>query len=409
MSLYYFLVFGAVFFAFSLISKRIDNTVLTPPFLFTLTGLILGLTFLSDIEMSVSETAIHTITEITLVIVLATDAAGISLRSLYQYRAIPIRLLLVGLPLTIVLGSLVGLWLLPVDMWFEAALIAAILAPTDAALGASVVANKSVPLNIRQSLNVESGLNDGVALPAVLFFACFANLSHQVNDVNWINFLALQLILGPIVGVAVGWLGGQAIDYAARNDWIKLTFQGVAAIMISILAFAIAESIGGNGFIAAFVCGLTYGNLNVKYSNFLHEFTETESELLSQFTFFVFGLVILPHALSVVTMNMILYAMLSLTVIRMVPVTLSMFGSGLRWQSVGFMGWFGPRGLASLLFGLLVLEDLSVKNMDTVLTVVAITVCMSIVMHGVSAAPLSKVFGRWAGRVTGAQCPENKA
>lgn len=408
MSLYYFLIFGTVFFAFSLISKRIDNTVLTPPFLFTLTGLILALTFLPDVEVSFSESAIHTITEITLVIVLATDAAGISLKSLYQYRSIPIRLLLVGLPLTIVLGTLVGMWLLPVSMWFEAALIAAILAPTDAALGAAVVANKSVPLNIRQSLNVESGLNDGIALPAVLFFACFLNLTHQTGDVNWINFLALQLTLGPIVGIAVGWLGGRAIDYAARNDWIKTTFQGVAAIMISILAFAIAESIGGNGFIAAFVCGLTYGNLNVQYSHFLHEFTETESELFSQFTFFIFGLVVLPHALSLVTLNIFLYAVLSLTLIRVLPVMLSMFGSGLRWQSVGFMGWFGPRGLASLLFGLLVLEDLSVGSMGTVLTVVSITVCMSIVLHGLSAAPLSKVFGAWAGRVTSAECPENK-
>jgi len=387
MTLHLFLIFGGVFFAFALLSKRIHGTSLTPPMLFTLAGLALSYLLTQRAGIKFTEGGLHLLAELTLILVLAADSSQISLSELKVRKAIPARLLLIALPLIMLAGASVGYLIFPHIGWYQAALIAAILAPTDAALGASVLADKTVPLNIRQGLNVESGLNDGIALPAVLFFACF---------LNWLIFLSLQLIIGPLAGIAVGWIGGHLIALAAKKDWITSHFQGVAAIALAVLAFAIAEVLHGNGFIAAFVAGLTYGNLHVHYSKFLHEFTETESEFLAYLTFFLFGALILPEAAAHITWQMVLYAGLSLTLIRMIPVAISMLGMGLSLSSTLFMGWFGPRGLASLLFALLVLEDLNVHQAEFVQAVVVTTVFMSIMLHGITAAPFSQRFGKSA-------------
>ena len=400
MTLNLFLIFGAVFFAFALVSKRIQGTILTPPILFTLGGLLLSRVLAETAGLTYNEGGLHTIAELTLILVLAADSSQISLAELKKMKAIPVRLLTIALPLIIIMGTIVGYIIFPDIGWYQAALIAAILAPTDAALGASVLAEKTLPLKVRQGLNVESGLNDGIALPAVLFFACFLNLTHQTGGENWLVFLSLQLIIGPIAGIAVGWIGGHLIARAANKGWMTSEFQGVAAIALAVLAFAVAEVCHGNGFIAAFVAGLTYGNLRVSYSEFMHEFTETESQFLSYLTFFLFGALILPEAIHYIehtpdmAVPIILYACLSLTLVRMLPVALSMLGMKLDLATTAFMGWFGPRGLASLLFALLILEDLHVEQAEFVQTIVATTVLLSITLHGMTAAPLSKRLGR---------------
>ena len=394
MTLNLFLIFGAAFFGFALVSKRIQGTILTPPILFTLGGLFLSRILAERAGLTYNEGGLHVLAELTLILVLAADSSQISLSDLRKMKAIPIRLLTVALPLIIIMGTIIGYLIFPGIGWYQAALIAAILAPTDAALGASVLADKTIPLKVRQGLNVESGLNDGIALPAVVFFACFLNITHQSGDVNWIKFLSLQLTMGPIAGIAVGWIGGHLIGYAAKKNWMTSEFQGVAAIALAVLAFAIAEVCHGNGFIAAFVAGLTYGNLHVNYSKFLHEFTETESQFLAYLTFFLFGALILPEALHHISGPIILYACLSLTLVRMLPVAISMLGMKLGLATTAFLGWFGPRGLASLLFGLLILEDLQVDQAEFIQTVVATTVLLSIILHGITAAPFSKRLGR---------------
>ena len=394
MTLNLFLIFGVVFFGFSLVSKRIQGTILTPPILFTLGGLLLSRVLSESAGLTYNEGSLHTLAELTLILVLAADSSQISLSELRKMKAIPVRLLLIALPLIILMGTIVGHLIFPDIGWYQAALIAAILAPTDAALGASVLADKTIPLRVRQGLNVESGLNDGIALPAVLFFACFLNMAHQTGEENWLAFLSLQLIIGPIAGIAVGWIGGQLIALAAKKNWMTSEFQGVAAIALAVIAFAVAEVCHGNGFIAAFVAGLTYGNLHVNYSKFLHEFTETESQFLAYLTFFLFGALILPEAIEHITGPIILYACLSLTLVRMLPVALSMLGMKLDLATTAFMGWFGPRGLASLLFALLILEDLHVEQAEFVQTIVATTVVLSVILHGLTAAPFSKKLGQ---------------
>ena len=396
MSLNLFLIFGSVFFAFALVSKRIQGSILTPPILFTLFGLGLSSTLMNTAGLTYNEGSIHLLAELTLILVLAADASQISLKELSRMKTIPVRLLLFGLPLIIAAGTAAAKFIFPDIGWYEAALLGAILAPTDAALGASVLADKTVPLKIRQGLNVESGLNDGVALPAVLFFACFLNMVHQSGEENWIIFLTLQLSLGPLIGILIGWCGGHLIALAAKKDWMTTEFQGIAAIALAVIAFAVAETVHGNGFIAAFIAGLTYGNLKVDYSKFLHEFTETESQFLSYLTFFLFGALILPEAIPHMTIQMFGFAALSLTLVRMIPVAIAMIGTGYKLPEIGFIGWFGPRGLASLLFALLILEDLNVMQGVFIQTAVATTVLASIILHGISATPVSRTFGKWA-------------
>lgn len=389
-------IIAALFFVFALISRRSQTSILTAPILFTFAGFLAGQTLLTEFSISFTQSSLHTIAEFTLVLVLAADASMISLTRLRENRQMPIRLLGIGLPLTIALGALVGFLVFPDRGWMFAALLASILAPTDAALGQAVVTNEAVPDTVRQSLSVESGLNDGIVLPAVLFFACFFNMAHQTGETNWLVFLSLQLSLGPLVGIGMGWIGGQLIAWAARANWITDDMQGVAAMMLALMSFALAEAVGGNGFLAAFLCGLTYGNLCADYSRFMNEFTETESQLLSYLTFFLFGLAVLPGALESITWEIVLYAGLSLTVVRMVPVALSHIGSGLKMPSILFIGWFGPRGLASLLFALLIVEEVAPEVAAEIQSIVAIAVLLSIIVHGASAAALSRAYGHWA-------------
>ena len=329
-----------------------------------------------------------------MILVLFSDAARIDLRLLRSDHSLPLRLLLIGMPLTILFGTLVALALpLGFSIW-EAALLAAILAPTDAALGQSVVLSRFVPARIRQTLNVESGLNDGVALPFVLVFAFLAGASQgSESEQSWLLFGAKQIILGPLAGVAIGLAGAWLLDLAAKKEWTTTAYEGAAILGLAFLAFSSAELIGGNGFIAAFVSGLVFGNFVRGRCGFIFEFAEAEGNFLVLLTFLIFGAAILPTAFGEVDWAMLAYAILSLTVIRMIPVAISLIGSGVRGVTVAFLGWFGPRGLASILFALFVLEEVQIPAGDDIAIITILTVALSIVLHGLTAAPLSRKYG----------------
>jgi len=397
-------IIAAGVMAFALFSRRLENAPLTSPMLFTAAGLLLGHAGLGLANFEIGHGFVHGLAELTLILVLFSDAARIELTMLGRDHNLPLRLLLIGMPATIVLGTALALALpLGLTLW-EAALLAAILAPTDAALGQSVVSSPVVPARIRQALNVESGLNDGIALPLVLVFAACAGAAASggggataVED--WLLFGALQVTLGPATGAAIGWLGASLIDVAVNRRWIAHSFQGPAILATALLAFAAAELIGGNGFIAAFVAGLLFGFRVRGHCRFIFEFAESEGQVLVLLTFLVFGAAILPEALHQLDWAVVLYAVLSLTVVRMLPVAVALSGSGVRPATVLFLGWFGPRGLASILFALFVLERLDTPGAGTVLVVTLVTASLSIVAHGVSAAPLARRYGDLIARV----------
>jgi len=380
--------------AFGLISARLQRSVVTPPMVFVLLGLLIGPQFLGLVSLNVEHGFIHILLELTLVLILFTDAARIDLRCLYREHNLPIRLLVVGMPLTLLAGAFTASFLFPAFTFLEAAILAAVLTPTDAALGQVVVENKSVPVRIRQALNVESGLNDGIALPIILILVSFSAMGVGSETAHWIQFTAQQLILGPIVGVLVGYAGGKSIEFVARREWITHTFEDLSTIALSLIAFSVAEVIGGNGFIAAFCAGLTLGNATRSLCTCLYDFAQAEGQLLSLLTFLIFGAVLLPLALHYFSWSVMLYSVLSLTLIRMIPVLISLMGLKLRADSLFYLSWFGPRGIASILFGLIVLEASNIPIKEELMSIVVLTVFISVIVHGVTAYPLSKWYGQ---------------
>ena len=392
---------------FGLVSKKIEGTIITGPMVFAVFGLLIGETVFGLADLDFGHGFVHGLAEVTLILVLFSDAARIDLRLLRRDHNLPVRMLLIGMPLTIVAGTLVALALpLGLGLW-EAALLAAILAPTDAALGQSVVSSALVPTRIRQALNIESGLNDGIVLPLVLLFAALAGAAHAgEGSRNWILFGAKQITLGPLVGLIIGGLSAWLMDRAVKKGWMGESFEGPAILGVAVLAYAGAENIGGNGFIAAFVAGLIYGNLVRDRCKSVFEFAEAEGQLLTLLTFLIFGAVILPEAFGHIGWTHTLYAILSLTVIRFVPVAVSLIGSGVRAPTFFFLGWFGPRGLASILFALFILEEAEIPATNQILTITIATVALSIMAHGISAAPAARRYGDVARRMS--PCEENK-
>lgn len=397
-------IIAAGLLLFSLVSGRLRDTIITAPLIFILFGLLAGAGGTGVAHIDPGHGMIHFIAECTLILVLFVDAARIDLGDVRRDHNLPKRMLVIGLPLTMLGGALMALWLFPAFSLWEAALLAALLAPTDAALGQSVVSARAVPTRIRQAINIESGLNDGIALPAVLLFASFAS-AMQGSAGEWLQFGLLQLVLGPLVGIIAGVIGAVALDRAITRGWMGDSYQGIAILALAVLIYVAAELVGGNGFIAVFIGGMVFGNRLKHACTFLFEFMETEGQLLMLITFLIFGAVMLPHALEHAGIEHLVYALLSLTVIRMLPVLLSLIGSGVRLPTQLFLGWFGPRGLASVLFLLLILDEFKLPQRDEIFTVTVLTVALSALLHGISAAPLAGAYARLAAGM--GECEEN--
>lgn len=400
-------VVAAGLLGFSLVSGRLQGTVVTAPLAFIIFGYAIGGAGFDIANIDPGHSAIHFVAEFTLILVLFTDAARIDLGRVRRDHNLPVRMLALGLPLTIIAGTVIAQSLFPQFAIWEAALLAALLAPTDAALGQSVVSAKAVPVRIRQAINIESGLNDGIALPVVLLLAALASTIHEATGASeWIRFGLLQVTLGPLAGIVIGYIGARILDTAAAHGWANNAFQGIGILSLAVLIYVSAELVGGNGFIAVFVGGMVFGNALQHPCTFLFEFMETEGQLLMLITFLVFGAALLPEGIAHLTPTIFFYAILSLTVLRMIPIMLSLLGSGVRLPTQLFLGWFGPRGLASILFALLILEESEVPHKDELLAITVITVALSALLHGVTAAPLSKVYGRLAASM--GECEENQ-
>ncbi len=387
-------ILAAVLFLYSLLSRRLDRWAITAPMVFVSAGILLGpdVLDLTDLELT-SETGLL-VAEVALVIVLFGDAARIDLRALSGNRNLPARLLGIGMPLTIGLGVLAGAVLLDEIEFWEAAIIAAVLAPTDAALGQVVVSSKRVPQRIRQGLNVESGLNDGLSIPFLFLFVGLAVSEAEVTATGWLSFAAEQIGLGALIGIGLGLIGGWLYERAVRHELITGTFQQLAIIALAIIAWALAEDLGGNGFIAAFVAGLTTGRITPVCGEKILDFTEDEGQLLNLAVFFIFGISAIGF-LDAAGWEVVVFGLLSLTLIRMLPVAISMIGTGLRGSSIAFLAWFGPRGLASIILALVVVEEEpELPGLEIVLAAMTVTVLASVFAHGLSARPLVRAYAK---------------
>jgi NhaP-type Na+/H+ or K+/H+ antiporter len=380
---------------FGLFSKLAERSIITAPMVFVSIGLLLGPYGLSLLHIDVEAEAIQLLAEITLIIILFVDASFIKLSHIKsRLQGLPIRLLFIGLPLTMLLGSITAFFFFPsYDVWLLVAL-ALILSPTDAALGQAVVKSQTVPSNIRDSISAESGLNDGISLPPI--FVCLAviasGLGHISNEDHWFTFMALQLILGPLIGSAIGFFGGRMIEFSHKRAWMDTVFQRLTCLSIAILAYAVAELFEGNGFIAAFCAGLFLGVKDINVRARIQEFGETEGQMFTLFIFVILGLIIIPAFAPFWDIKALVYAVLSLTVIRIVPVFICLIGSGLSNYSKFFIAWFGPRGIASILYLLIALEQIGSTGHEYILSIIVLTVLLSIFAHGITAVSMSNHF-----------------
>ena len=387
-------ILAAVVLIYSTIAGRVARSWLSGPILFTAAGLIVGPLGFDVLHLEITAADLQVLSEAALAMVLFTDAAHADLGVVRRTVSLPERLLLVGLPLTIVFGFLVALPLFPTLDVFAAALLATLLAPTDAALGAPVVSNESVPVETREALNLESGLNDGICVPVVVIpldLAIGAEIEHR-SFWHAIVVVVEEIGIGLVLGLVLTAIAVAILRLATKRDWISAHWLHVPVVALAALCFASAQALGGGGFIACFVGGLLFGYFHERPKELLSGAAST-GEVLAMLTWVVFGGPLLSRLLDEVTWPVVIYALLSLTVIRMVPVFLSLLGTGMSVGNKLFIGWFGPRGLASIVFGVIVF-DAEVPGRETIAVTVVLTVLLSIIAHGATANPLITTLGR---------------
>jgi NhaP-type Na+/H+ or K+/H+ antiporter len=381
------------------VSRRLTGTPVTPEMVFVAVGLLVGPELLGAIDIRGSSATVRALAEATLALVLFCDASRIDLKHLRTEIAVPVRLLGIGLPLSIVLGALAAVASFAQLGVEEAVILAVVLAPTDAALGQSVVTEPRIPSRIRQGLNVESGLNDGICVPLLFAAVAVADVeSHISEGRNAATLLVEEIGYGVVGGVLGGLVVAAIIVYAGARGLIANQWRQVISGAGAVLAYGTAGALGGSGFIAAFVAGMTFRLALRRDPGQINHLSEQVAGVLNGVTFVLFGAVLLGPALGEVSLGLALYAILSLTLVRMLAVAMSMAGTGARPPTVCFLGWFGPRGLASIVFALIVVEESNLPHERVIVLAIYLTVGLSVFVHGFSAAPLADRYARWFAR-----------
>jgi NhaP-type Na+/H+ or K+/H+ antiporter len=382
-------IFAVFVFLYSITAGGISRTPISGAIVFTAFGLLFGPFGLGFLDLDVGTEGLRTFAELTLALVLFTDAANADLGVLRGSVGVPQRLLLIGLPLTILLGFATGMLLFDGLGMLELAILATMLAPTDAALGAAVVSDESVPANIRQALNVESGLNDGICVPILFLFLALATQSGAEGGAASLalGLVAEEIGIGLAVGLGLTAAGTFLLKRCRDRGWVTETWRQLPVVALAVGCFALAQYLGGSGFIASFTGGLLFGWMAKQHKQELLLAAEGTGETLGLVTWVIFGAAVVARHVNDFTWEVVVYALLSLTVVRMLPVFLSLAGARLATNEKLFIGWFGPRGMASIVFGVIVLNEQLPGGSVVILTVVC-TILLSVLAHGLSANPL---------------------
>jgi len=392
-------VFAALVLGFAVTARWLSRVYLTAPITFVAAGAVISAVTPST-TADVTE-FVKVLAEVTLALILFHDAAQVRPRQIEADRGSILRLLLVGLPLTVLIGFLAARVAFPAMPVMIALLLAAALSPTDAGLGAATVLNPVVPVRVRRTLNVESGLNDGLVTPVVLFAIAAAAGEEGLSAGASVVRGLFDLGVGAALGVVVGAGGGLVLGWSRRRGLSTPSTRSLGVLVLPVLAYCLVALIHGNSFVAAFVAGTAFTAAAPWVDEEVSALDRTEglSELLGFAVWLIFGLAVFPLIRDHIGWRELLFALLSLTAFRMIPVAVSLIGSGLRIPSVAFIGWFGPRGLASVVFALLAVEDLEVDDsLRTAVSTIALTVLLSVVLHGVTADLFAARYGAWVDR-----------
>ncbi len=390
-------------FAFSVIAGRVERSAVSGPIIFIAFGLLAGPVGLGFLDMDVDALELRVIADLTLALVLFIDASNADLKTLRSHATIPRRMLMIGLPLCIALGAFAGTLVFPGVSLFELCILATMLAATDAALGKGVVTNKAVPARVREGLNVESGLNDGLCVPVLFVFLALAT---GATGEGGSTELALKLVIEEIgIGVAVAvvlvTIAVGLIRYSGKRGWFTDIWFQIPVVMLALACFATAQTLHGSGYIAAFVGGLLFGYFAQEHTHKLVLAGEGIAELLAMLTWLVFGSVFMGQYWADMTWDVVIYSLLSLTVIRMLPVILALSGTGEIFETKLFLSWFGPRGLASIVF-LIIVGGSDLPAESVLIHTVVCTVTLCVIAHGVTANPWATRLARQLGRMNSA-------
>jgi NhaP-type Na+/H+ or K+/H+ antiporter len=389
-------IVAAALLGVAAVSRLLTGTPVTPAMALVACGLLVGPQLLDGVDLSSRSEAVRALAEATLTLVLFSDASRIDLRRLRRGAGVPLRLLGLGLPLTIALGALAAAAVFDRLTLGEALILGVILAPTDAALGQPVVDEERVPARIRQGLNVESGLNDGICVPLLFVAVAAADVESQIaSGRGAVQLLLEEIGYGALGGLIAGAAVAAIVVQAGRRGLIAAPWRQVVPGAGAALAFGIASALGGSGFIAAFVAGVAFRALLRRDPAAMNRLSEEVGDVLNGVTFLLFGAVLLEPALDHLSWQLVLYAVLSLTIVRMAPVAAAMVGSGARPPTLAFLGWFGPRGLASIVFALTVVQESALPHQQPIVLAAYLTVALSVFAHGLSAAPLARRYARW--------------
>ena len=385
---------AVVFVGYALAARRLDRLSITAPIVLVSAGAVLGVGYLDVLPANISSESIRLVTELTLALILFADASTVPLRAARDDALLPLRLLGIGLPLTMALGALAAHLVFPAISWWEAALISAILAPTDAALGMAVVTNPAVPVRIRRALNIEGGLNDGIVTPFVSVFLIIV-VSGAASQ-HWVYHAAGELARGAGIGIAVGYVGGRCLRLARAAEWTTTVSDQLVVLGLAFVSYATAVTFSGNGFVSAFVAGLVFGAATRGQAHEATEFTDAVGLFSSFVVWIIFGAAFVgPVLKDGIHLRPVVYAVLSLTIVRMLPVALALVRSRLRPMTVCFIGWFGPRGLASVVFTLIAVDALDADVSGRGLAEIATwTILLSVFAHGLTSGPLAAAYGR---------------
>ena len=390
---------------YAAMADQLARWSISMPLVFVTGGFVLNR--LGLLSVSPNAEGVKTLTELTLALLLFADASTLKLRRISLDAGLPARLLLIGLPLMLVFGTLLAAGLFPAEGLALAALLSTIVSPTDAALGLPIFNNPNVPERIRRALNVESGLNDGIATPFVVLFIALAIGEFEPRS-HWFVTAVEQIGLAVISGALVGFVGGWLLGQTDRRQWTNKISEQIAILGLSLAAYFTSLAVGGNGFIAAFVAGLVFGASTRERFAEPTELTENSGSFFSLVVWTLFGAILLPIAFSGThDLSLVIYAVLSLTIIRMLSVAIALKGARLRRDTILLMGWFGPRGLASVVFTLLAFSSFETaqRASDTLVVVATWTILLSVIAHGLSAVPLSSWYARRLKAAQAAQIP----
>jgi sodium/hydrogen antiporter len=387
-------IFVSLLFIYALLSGKASQTPITAPLLFTAAGMVMSPLWMHITAAGMTANVFLRLAELGLVLLLFTDASRTDLTVLRSIGTLPGRLLSTGMLLTILLGGIIARLVFPGLSIWEAGILSAILAPTDAGLGQVVVSSPRVPMRVREALNVEAGLNDGLSVPFLLFFMALAAAKIEGGAASLLQFIGEQLGLGVIVGIAVGLIGGWLLRTAGRRGWMAESFQQIGVVTLPLLCLLLAEMVDASMFIASFVAGLAVQIPFKDAGKHSVEFAEEWGQIFNLAVFFLFGMVV-ARDWPQFTLTSWVYAILSLTIVRMLPVAVALIRTRLSLPSILFMGWFGPRGLASIVLGLVYLEqELHLSSEPTIRAAVMVTVVLSIFAHGLSAMPGISIYAR---------------